>query len=153
MVYCSAVTSSGRVRKYISGLKRGISKTAQNAKALQHLRYEQATGLLMTRDGRTQQLWHVTQLGHLAPTSPVHAHLYALASASNRGQGCLYPLQPITILFPCRDLHMAEVQNNCFLPLKERKGYPKCHILWLLANFKWQPGPKAIVSLPTLPKT
>lgn len=35
-----------------------------------------------------------------------------------------------------------------FLPLKEGKGHPKCHMSWLPAKLQWQLSPKAILSSP-----
>lgn len=44
---------------------------------------------------------------------------------------------------------MVDIQNNFFfLPLKEGKGHPKCHMSWLGAKFQWPLSPRAMLSSP-----
>lgn len=71
-------------------------------------------------------------------TSPLHFSIAPL----NRGWRCLCPLRQIMILHVQGSTVWLK-SKIFFLPFKEGKGHPKCHIFWLLAMRQWKPSPKA----------
>lgn len=95
-------------------------------------------------------LWRRTQL---AP-SVLSALPSVSASCLQREDGDTCGLKLTRVLLTSRaPYHSGDPEQFFFLPLKEGKGHPKCHMSWLGAKFQWPLSPRAMLKLTSWAQT